>query len=277
MTALAPPPPSGRPLPGAAPRQSRWDVVPPIGVRWGLPDAAAVLALFPVALGLGFGYLLLFPVTTAEPFTFLHTLLSYLLIGGGIVLVSMRRGQRSLRADFGLAFRWIDLPIGISLAVLGKLAAVFYGLIATVVTGELPKSPNVTFDHNLVGILLTGVLVGTLLGPLIEELLFRGLILRATRYAVLRGSRRARPQPATRAIQVRAVVVAVLANSALFAAVHLWQAPNDPALFIALALSTLTIGILHSVVAIVTGRLGAAIVSHVVFNGSSVLLQFLFF
>ena len=117
----------------------------------------------------------------------------------------------------------------------------------------------------------------TLLGPFVEELLFRGLILRATRYAILRGRHRARPQPAPRRIQVRAAVVAVLVNSALFAGLHLYQAPGDPALFISLALVTLTVGILHSVIVIVTGRLGAAIVSHVVGNGIAVALQFALF
>ena len=277
MTAIAPPPPSGPPLGGRAPRSSRWVVVPPAAVRWGLPDAAAVLALFPVVLGLGFGYLALFPVSTAEPFTFLHALFSYLLLGGAIVFVSMRRGQRSLRADFGLALRWYDIPIGIGLAVFCKMAALVYGIIATLVTGELPKTPNVSIDHTPIGILLTGLLVGTLLAPLVEELLFRGLILRSTRYAILRGRRRARPQPAPRGIQARAAVVAVLVNSAIFAAVHLWQAPNDPALFISLALTTMTLGVVNSVIVVVTGRLGAAIVSHVAFNGSSLLLQVLFF
>ena len=257
-------------------RQSRWDALPPAGARWGLADAAVVLALFPVAIGLGYAFLLLFPLTTEQPFTFVHVLFSYLLIGAGIVVVSMRRGQRSLAADFGLAFRWIDLPIGIGLALLAKFAAVVYGLLAIVLTGEPPKTPNFSISDDLAGV-LTAILLVTLLGPLIEELLFRGLILRAVRYAILRGRHRARPQPAPRQVQVRAVVVAVLVSSALFAGLHLYQAPGDAALFISLALVTLTVGILNSVIVIVTGRLGAAIVAHVVGNGIAVAVQFALF
>jgi membrane protease YdiL (CAAX protease family) len=188
----------------------------------------------------------------------------------------MRRGQRSLRADFGLAFRWIDLPIGIGLALLAKFASVVYGLLAIVLTGEPPKTANFSISHDLAGV-LTAILLVTLLGPLVEELLFRGLILRATRYAILRGRHRARPQPAPRGIQVRAAVVAVLVNSVLFAGLHLYQAPGDPALFISLALVTLTVGILNSIIVVVTGRLGAAIVAHVVGNGIAVAVQFALF
>ena len=235
-----------------------------------------MLALFPIALGLGYAFLLVFPDTTEQPFTFLHSLLSYLLLAAAIVFVSMKRGQRSLSADFGLAFRWIDLPIGIGLALLAKFAALVFGLLATVITGAPPKAPNVTVSHDLAGV-LTAILVVILLGPLVEELLFRGLILRATRYAILRGRHRARPQPAPHQVQVWAAIVAALVNSVLFAVLHLYQAPGDPALFISLALVTLTVGILHSVIVIVTGRLGAAIVSHAVGNGIAVVLQFALF
>jgi uncharacterized protein len=266
------PPPSGPPRPIAPPR-SRWDVVPPNEVRWGIPDAIVVLALFPVSLGLGIGYLVLFPLTTEEPFNFIHAGLSYLLLLAAIIVVSRWRGQRSLRKDFGLAFKWIDLPIGIGLAVLGKIASIVFGIFAFVVTGSTPKAPNFQVSDDLIGILLTGVLVATLLGPIVEELLMRGLVLRSVRYAVVRGRRHSRPQPAPRNVQVRAVVLAILINSAVFAALHLYQAPGDPALFITLALGTVTVGILHSIITIVTGRLGAAIVSHILFNGSSVVLQ----
>jgi membrane protease YdiL (CAAX protease family) len=270
-----PPVPTGPPLPGPAPRASRWDAVPPPQVRWGLPDAAILVAIVPVGIAVGSAYLALVPSTTKEPFTFVFGAAAYLVLIAGLVLVSLRRGQRSLRADFGLAFRWIDLPMGIGIAVLGKLATVVFGIAATIATGSPPRSGNFVIDHDTIWIVLTGVLIGTLVAPFTEELLFRGAVLRAVRWGIVRGWRRARPQPAPRPVQVRAVIAAILVNSALFAALHLWQAPSDPALFITLGLSTLTLGVLHSIIVIVTGRLGPAIVSHVVFNGSSVLLQVL--
>lgn len=256
------------------PRLSRWDVVPSDRVRWGIPDAVAVLALVPVVFALSWGYLWLFPETTEQPFTLIDGLFNYLLLAAAIVVVSMARGQRSLAADFGLAFRWIDLPIGIGLALLAKFATIVYGLFAIVLTGESPQAPNVSVsDDDVMGV-LTAILLVSLLGPIVEELMFRGLILRATRYAIVRGRRRARPQPAPRRVQVWAAIIAVAVNSALFAALHLYQAVGDPALFVALALSTVTIGILHSVITIVTRRLGSAIIAHVVGNGIAVVLQF---
>lgn len=268
MTASVPPSPPLASLP------SRWDVAPSARVRWGIPDAVAVLALIPVVYALGWGFLWLFPDTAEQPFNLFDGLFNYLLLGAGIVAVSRWRGQRSLAADFGLVFRWIDLPIGIGLALLAKFASIVYGLFVIVITGETPKTPNVTVsDDDLYGI-LTAILLVTLLGPIIEELLFRGLILRATRYAIVRGRRRARPQPAPRRVQVWAAIVSVVVNSVLFGALHLYQAVGDSALFIVLALSTVTIGILNSVIVVVTRRLGAAIIAHIVGNGIAVLLQF---
>jgi membrane protease YdiL (CAAX protease family) len=245
-------------------------------VRWGIPDAVVAFLIIPAVLGATFGYAALRLPGDRDAISFGVGLFAYLALVALLVVISRRRGLGSLRADFGAWFKPIDLAIGLGIAVLAKIATIVIGLFVIVVGGAPPLSGNFMIGDNPLWIVLTGVLLGSLVGPLVEELVFRGLILRAVRYRVLRGPRSApNPQPAPQRVQVRAVVFAILVSSAGFALLHLYQAPGDPALFAILALGTFTIGVFHGVITVVTGRLGAAMVSHVLFNGSSVALQIL--
>jgi len=96
------------------------------------------------------------------------------------------------------------------------------------------------------------------------------------RYAVLRGRRRTpRPQPAPEAVRRWAVAISLVVSAVLFSAFHVHETFTDPPLLIALGLGFVGVGLLHGWVTIATGRLGAAIVSHVLFNGSATLLVLL--
>ncbi|MEO8263831.1 MAG: CPBP family intramembrane glutamic endopeptidase [Pseudolysinimonas sp.] len=251
------------------------NLIPPL-VRWGIPDAVAVFLVTPLYLGIVLGLQALGVRGDSEALSFALGLLFYAALAGVVVVASRARGQRSLRADFGLAFKPVDLAIGLGIAVLAKIATVVFGIVVYVFGGELPKSGNFVLGTDPLWIVLTGVLLGSLIAPFVEELVFRGLILRAVRYRVLRGRRAApHPHPAPQGVQVRAVVLGILISSTAFAVLHLYQAPGDPALFAVLALSTFTVGVFHAVITVVTGRLGPAIVSHILFNGSGVVLQVL--
>ena len=251
------------------------NLIPPL-VRWGIPDAVAVFLVTPAYVLIVLGLQALGVTGDSEALSFGFGLLFYAALVGVVIYASFARGQHSLRADFGLAFKPVDLAIGLGLAVLGKIATVAVGIIVYAVGGEMPKSGNFMIGTDPLWIVLTGVLLGSLIAPFVEELVFRGLIMRAVRFRVLRGRRSApHAQPAPRNVQVRAVVVAILVSSAAFAVLHLYQAPGDPALFAVLAIGIFIVGIFHAVITVVTGRLGPAIVSHILFNGSGVLLQVL--
>ena len=183
--AVVPPPPYASPLYAPPPRRPPVEV--PAGVRWGLPDAAVVLGLFVVALGLGLLYLVLRLPATFNVFQLVFAVVAYGALFAAVVVISRRRGLRSLAADFGLAFRPIDLAIGLGVAVLAKIFLVVSGLIAIAITGSIPRSGNVSFGHDPLWIVINGFLVASLVAPFVEELVFRGLLLRAVRYAVLRG------------------------------------------------------------------------------------------
>jgi membrane protease YdiL (CAAX protease family) len=242
-------------------------------VRWGIPDAVLVLAIFPLAVLAGQGYLALGLPFDPDAGQLVYAGLAYGVAALALVVIARRRGLGSLAADFGLAFKPIDLAIGLGISVLGKIVLLVAVAVAAL-TGALPESGNLEVSLDPLWFVVNGLLIGSLVAPFLEELLFRGLVLRATRYAVLRGPRRApREQPAPAAVQRRAVVASILVSSALFAALHLYQGVGDQGLFVTLAIGTFAVGLLHAWVTIATGRLGAAIVSHVLFNGSSVLLQ----
>ena len=250
---------------------------PPAGVRWGLPDAAIVTALIPVTIGLGVVYLLLHLPASLGPFTLISSGLSYGVLFAALVFVSRTRGLRRLRADFGLIFRPVDLAIGFGIAVLVRILSLIEGFVVVGIAGKGPTRGNVSFGHDPLWIIINGFLIGALVAPVVEELLFRGLVLRAVRWAILRGPWRSpRPQPADPTIRNRAAVIAVLVSAVVFSVLHLDEAIGDPVLLVTLGLFTLTAGLLHGMITVVTGRLGPAIVAHVLFNGSSVLLAILF-
>lgn len=250
-------------------------IIPP-PVRWGIPHAAAVVGLFPVVLGSGYLLLLTGAASPTEAFTFGLGMVGYAAFLTALVVISRRLGLGRVRTDYGFGIEPIDLAIGLGIAVLAKLGAIVVGVLVIATTGRTPSSSNLVLSGDPLWIWLIGGLMATLVGPIVEELVFRGIVLRAVRYRVLRG-RRATPreQPAPPSLQRRASAIAILVSSVAFAALHLAQAPGDLALFLVLGFSTLIVGVLHAVITIVTGRLGAAMVSHVLYNGSSVLLQVL--
>lgn len=246
------------------------DYVPPSGVRWGLADAATGIALFLTVLGLFAVAATAVPALQSDFGSLVLNLVGYGSLVGAAVVASRRSGLRRLSLDFGLAFRWSDLWLGLVIAVVAKAMVYVYIVLADAVTGAEPTGGNLSLSDSSVWVVINGLLFTALLAPFAEELFMRGLLLRSVRNSVLRGWLQRRPQPAERSTQIAAVIVAIAVSSLIFMALHMFQS-TDPALLIVLGLSTLTLGILNGVAAVRTGRLGAPIVAHIVFNGSSVV------
>ena len=235
-------------------------------MRWGFTDIAAALGLFVASILLAVTILVVGIPVEPDSFSFVLSIVGYAILIGAVVFASHRRGQRSLARDFGLAFRPIDLAIGVGVGVLAKIVSVVIGLVVLAVTGDSPESGNLVLSDSSLWIVLNAVLVASIVAPFAEELFFRGLVLRTIRNTALRGGDRMSQPKAQRT----AVIAAILLNSVLFMALHLWQS-NDILLLVVLGLSTLVFGIMNSVIAIWTGRLAGPIIAHIVFNGSAVL------
>ena len=235
-------------------------------VRWGWWDVIYGVAAFFLTVTLqivAIGLLDLGP-DDADVFGFVVGIVTYAALVAVVVLASRRKGLRSLAADFGLRFRWIDVPLGLAAGLAAKVFTLLLTAVAVVLTNHTPEQGNFTLSDQSLWVLLNGVLIASLLAPFVEELFFRGLVLRAARHRVLR--RGGSP--------VRAAVVAIAVSSIGFALLHLLQS-TDLTLLIILGGSTLALGVINSVLAITTGRIGAAVVSHVFYNGSSILLALL--
>lgn len=166
----------------------------------------------------------------------------------GLIWVSRVKGLGTLRQDFGLALHWRDWPW---LAGGVLLQVVSYGLIELLqeVAGGIDEQQAAdTVQHSSGPELIVVVIGVAFLAPLVEELLFRGLLLRA----LLRRS---------------SAVLAVVISSVTFAVVHLLD-PSTATLMAPLLLLATISGIR----AVRTGDLSQSILLHVGFNLLSVIV-----
>ncbi|HEX6443753.1 MAG TPA: CPBP family intramembrane glutamic endopeptidase [Streptosporangiales bacterium] len=229
------PPPSEPALPQPRPR------------RWGIPSAVVGVALF-IGLQLLVGAAVVLGWTLSghrgSPPTLTLALVSLLPAYAGVLgwqyLVARRRGG-GMRRDYAFAFRWYDLFLGLA----GGFVAMGVVLLGTLAVAKLfgvtPESSvgTTVLDSKQGGIALYALLVViAFVGPVVEELHFRGMWWRAI-------DNRFGP------------VAALLVTSAIFAVVHL-----EPVRLLGLLLGGLVLGGLR----LVTGRLGAGVVAHMTLN-----------
>lgn len=175
------------------------------------------------------------------------------------ILVTKWKGT-SLGRDWGLRFTWWDLPLGAGIGIAGLVtAALVSQLVASIVGLTDPESASNTgfLEDGTSTSLFVALLFITLIGaPLSEELFFRGLCLRAI-------NNRFGP------------VAAVIGSTAMFVVLHLPSEFGDEWVLgtIVLWVSIATIGAVFAVTTLKLGRLGPAIVAHIVFNTIGVILS----
>jgi len=176
-----------------------------------------------------------------------------------------REGDRlglfaQMRADYGIAIRAVDLPVGIAIGLVGQY------LLTPLL--ELPLFPFVphlftrlndpanSLTHNITGLhfVILGVFV-CLGSPVVEELYFRGLVLRA-----LLG--RFSESAIIRSRKSLAVIVPVVLDGIFFGLVHF-----EPLELLALS----GFGVLLALVAWRSGRLGPGFIAHVTFNSATII------
>ncbi|HZW41656.1 MAG TPA: CPBP family intramembrane glutamic endopeptidase [Agromyces sp.] len=171
---------------------------------------------------------------------------------GSVLVASRLRGRRSLARDFALRFRWIDLLWGVAIGLLARTAV---SLIEIASSGriagfgarlELPGGFLFWF-----GVLLAPIVIG----PFIEELFFRGLVLRAVERQTGRGIGHA-----------ASASVAVVISAMVFALLHIAQATTVSEAW-RVGAGSLVLGLATGAATVLTDRLGAAIIGHMVFNG----------
>jgi membrane protease YdiL (CAAX protease family) len=167
-----------------------------------------------------------------------------------LIFVSRRWGQGHFQNDYKVRTRWIDLaglPLGIA-SQLVLVPAIYWPLQRvwpdTFSSDEIEQRARDLWDKAHGGWIVVLVLVVALGAPIIEELVYRGLILQALQ---------------SRLNDWLALVIA----AAWFALIHL-QPVELPGLFA----FALVLGICFQR----TGRLGMSVFAHIAFNATGLLL-----
>lgn len=230
----------------------------PRAKSWGLGDAAVGLVL-----SLGFAWWVGIAASrgafgTGAFATAVSYLATWVPLLGTVLFASYVRGKRSLRLDFGLRFGWLDILFGLALGFLLRSVAT---VIEIAYYGR-PAGGGVTFGPSVYDVswVFFAIVAPILIAPFIEELFFRGLLQRA----LLKAAGRSLP------VSSRVpTFIAVAVGSLVFAAVHMLQAGTGAQVAV-VGWSTLLLGIGLGALAAATGRLGGAIIAHVVFNGLGV-------
>jgi membrane protease YdiL (CAAX protease family) len=231
--------------PGEAPPQS-----PPAPQR-SIPARAAWWALFGILAGEIVGGLLgsAAAAVTGSVKGAVPILLGEIGLWAGMIgsclLVSRRYGTASLRRDFTLGIRLRDLPIGLGGAVVG---VVMTTLIVAAFSGTRLAGTNTQLltgqRGNTIGYAIVTV-IAAVGAPFFEELFFRGLI--RTALAARLGT-----------------TGAIWAQAALFGLAHFQLATGLGNISVMLGIAAL--GVLLGYLARRTGRLGAGMVTHGLFN-----------
>ncbi len=171
----------------------------------------------------------------------------------GAVVFAGSKG-RGVIADFGLRMRALDAPLGLALGVFCQLvvlpllyAPIFFLTGTDKAALSRPAEQLAERTDGTFSWLLFALLVG-ILAPVVEELFYRGLLLKAL-------EKRRMP-----------VWAAVLVSSIIFAGMHM-QTLQFPGL--------LLVGLVAGTLAAITGRLGPSIWLHIGFNMTTVVALFM--
>ena len=185
------------------------------------------------------------------PQLFAASLVGWIAYGSMLWVLSERYGTGDRRADYGVGTRWVDL-VGVPLGVATQLAAVplLYWPLRSVWPETFSEDELTEYAEDLVdrasgaGVVLLLVVMVVLVAPLVEELVYRGLVQRSLATTV---------PPAA----------AVVLGGAFFALIH-FRPVEYPGLFL--------VGIVLGSCVAATGRLGMAVVAHVAFNATGLLV-----
>jgi len=173
---------------------------------------------------------------------------------GAVWLVSRRRGQGSLRKDFFLRFRTVDVAFGFAASLAGRAMATAAAAPFSVFLLHHHRSVDQQTFSNLTSgpVGWTVLVLATCVGaPVVEELFFRGLV-------------------QTRLVARWGAVTGIAVTSLIFGAAHLigWVGPIS----LLYAWSVAAAGVALGTVRHLTGRLGTSMAAHAMFNAQAMLL-----
>ncbi len=181
---------------------------------------------------------------------------------------SRRHGTGNLIRDLALHFRPIDLAIGLGVGLGLRFVIGVWAVAYSAVTGQQPTGNLEPILGGGLGtglLLVLNVLAIAVIGPAIEEIYFRGLGLRSALASLWRRAEKPRFADPKRRVRY-----ALAATSAVFALLHVSELTDFTSAAVLLP-GLFFSGWVFGWLTIRYGRLGPAVVSHVVFNATAVL------
>jgi uncharacterized protein len=165
---------------------------------------------------------------------------------GAVVVTSRHGATGSVVRDFGLRFRPVDLPLGVAVGVVAQLLIVpliYFPFRSVIDNGDLERPARELADRAHGPGFLVFAIVIAVGAPVVEELFYRGLLLRSLQRYLADGP-------------------AIVVSGLVFGASH-FELLQLPALaFVGMVLAFLVVR---------TGRLGPAIWCHAAFNTITVV------
>jgi len=223
---------------------------PPERGPWRPRDAAAVLGWWFVAGVVGYALVDAGGVSATELFGVVVPVQSLGAVGAVALLAKRRENWREALAVRIARSDWIGLLMGAGLQI--SMGIVLVVVVEQMLGRSLPEQEVVAAAGDALSALDRVLAVASLvfLGPLAEELVFRGVLLRS----LLRG---------------HGTSAAVWISAAAFAALHLL----DPSAWLVTPL-LLVLGVVLGYQTVTTGRLGRAVAMHAGFNLVTVVALF---
>jgi uncharacterized protein len=226
---------------------------PTADARAALPFSAVGWALLGVAIGVVASGLLAVLADLVTDSVAVELLVAqaglYAGIAWAIVIVCRRYGSGRVRDDLVVHWRPIDLGIGLLGSIACRVAAGVLVLVAlAALGGDVDDAAPEQFERyetsDLARIVI--VVIAVLAAPVVEELLFRGVLLRALRGSLGR-------------------VGAIAVQATLFGLLHVdWSGRWEQG--VTLFLATAALGVGSAVLVELTGRLAPSVWAHAWFN-----------
>lgn len=181
--------------------------------------------------------------------------LAWVVLFGWPWIVSKRKGHGRLSIDFGWAFRWVDVLIGLGGGFAALVASAVFGITYNLVFDSEPPTntdiiPSEDVSFVVMALVFFVIAVGT---PIAEEMFFRGLVMGAIR-------------------KRWGTVVATIASSLVFGFAHVQPGLTAWAFVGAV---TATYGVVFALMRVFTnGRIAASIIAHMAVNATGVIVVF---
>jgi membrane protease YdiL (CAAX protease family) len=216
-------------------------------------------------------------LTTAPAVLLISSLSMYVVWVASMYVVSRVRGEKSFKKDFWVYFKKYDVFIGLGIAVgMIILASVINWLLADILGLDMKGSDNGAVFTSLNGIWLILIAGGiaSILGPISEELFFRGFFMQAVRKTgenLLNYSKRTNKGVKLYSwLYEKRNWFAVILSSIGFGLMHFQGIETFGQIFV--MLFTGSLGVVFALVALKTRRLGPVIFAHMFYNGLTLVL-----